>query len=105
MFYNPSNLENYISISHTPQNVNAHPELCVLSCFFDEKPVATLLDILECLTSPETQRYICIYSMHLTDLNARATSSLINHRSKNGQIDMKQMDPIHRHFISFGQVI
>jgi hypothetical protein len=105
MFYNPSNLENYISTSHTVQNVHAHTELRVLSCFFDEKPVPNLLDILECLTSPETQTYTCIYPLHLTDINARAISSLINHRNKNGQINMKQMDHVHRHFISFGQVI
>lgn len=105
MFYKPLNLENDISISQTVQNVRTHAELRVISCFFDEKHVPTLLNFLECLTSPVMQTFICIYPLHLIDLNARVVSSLISHCNKNGQINMKQMEPVHKHFISFAQVI
>jgi hypothetical protein len=106
MFYKPLNLENNMFICHTVQKVHrTHSELHVLACFFDEKPVPTLLDFFECLTSLETQTYTYIYPLYLIGLNASIASSLISHRSKSGQINIKQMEPIHKHFISFGQVI
>jgi hypothetical protein len=105
IFYKPLNLENHMFICHTVQNVHrTHSELHVLTCFFDENPIPTLLDFFECLTSLETQTYTYIYPLHLVDLNASIASSLISHRSKSGQINIKQMEPIHKHLISFGQV-
>ncbi|KAJ3678250.1 hypothetical protein LUZ60_002053 [Juncus effusus] len=100
-FYKP--LDGKKEIRHRAiQNVHFHAELRVMTCFYDDKPIPTLLEFLKYVSSPDqTDNLLCIYTLHLIELQARYTSSLICHRNKNGHINPTQMDAIHNHFINF----
>nr|CAD1827202.1 unnamed protein product [Ananas comosus var. bracteatus] len=89
----------------TVQHLKPHVELRMLACFSDERSVPPLLHLLECSSPPDyPSAALCVYALHLVELQGRAVSSLVAHRNKKGFINPAQMDRVHNNFITFEQV-
>jgi hypothetical protein len=104
IFYKPLD-EEVLNVCKNVRNLKTQSELRIITCFFDDNPIPSLLDLFEWMTSSMTQHCTCIYALHLKELKARSKSYLISHHIEKDQIDTTEMDPIHYYFLSFAQVI
>lgn len=103
MFYKP--LDKEFIVYQNVRDLKTQSELRIITSFFNDKPIASLLDLFEWLTSFRAKHCTCVYALHLTELNARCESNLIGHHKGKDQIDTTEMDPIHNHLVTFAQVI
>ncbi|KAI3979269.1 hypothetical protein MKX01_007745 [Papaver californicum] len=74
------------TIQHSKPNV----ELRVLACVCHEENVPSIVNLLEA-SNPTTYSPICVYVLHLIQLQGRATPLLITH--KTNPIDRSEMNP------------
>jgi hypothetical protein len=103
IFYKP--LDGEFNVCKNVTDLNTQSELRIITCFFDDNPIPSLLDLFEWLTSSMAQHCTCVYALHLKELKACSKSNLISHHTGKDQIDTTEMDPIHYHFLNFAKVI
>ncbi|MCL7050156.1 hypothetical protein MKW94_017752 [Papaver nudicaule] len=80
VLYNPS--RRYIAYKRrTIQNCKRNVEFRILACVYQDENVPTILDVLEA-SHPTAYSPICIYMLHLIQLQGRASPLLVAHKKK-----------------------
>ncbi|KAI3994257.1 hypothetical protein MKX01_012514 [Papaver californicum] len=78
VLYNPS--RRYIAYKRrTIQNCKRNVEFRILACIYHDENVPTILDVLEA-SHPTAYSPICIYALHLIQLQGRASPLLVAHK-------------------------
>ncbi|OVA12694.1 Cation/H+ exchanger [Macleaya cordata] len=78
ILYNPS--RRYIAYKRrTVQHTKSNAELRILACIYHDQNVPTILKLLEA-SHPTTYSPICVYVLHLIQLQGRASSLLVAHK-------------------------
>lgn len=101
IFYDPLSSDHVMGC-RTVQHLMPQAELRLVAPVLNEEPVPHILNLLEA-SSADEQTPICVYVLHLVELMGRATSTIIAHKNRKGQLDAHQMDRLHNVFINYEQ--
>ncbi|MCL7048988.1 hypothetical protein MKW94_029977 [Papaver nudicaule] len=98
-FYDPS--RKYVAYKRkTIQHSNPNTELRILACVYHEENVPSIINLLEA-SNATTYSPICVYALHLIQLQGRAMPLLIAHKTNSNITNPSEVNPTTRIIKSF----